>query len=355
MAKRVTMEMIARACDTSIGTVDRALNSRKGINAETRQRIMDKAEELGYRPNIMASALSRNTDARIAFIYPTNAHAFFSCITKGIQKAEAELSRYGIEIYYINTDPHDPASQLKLLEELDYDGYDAFAINPLSSKCTAFVDAIADSGKPVALFNNDLPSSRRLFYVGTDNSQCGRIAGEIMGLIMQGEGAVTVLGNFVHIMPFYERYEGFCEVIHDYYPNIDIFPSSDSRYEQDLVEKNIDKLLASGAKKFGIFSTGYSCTEMACRSVETRGRKDITLVGCDVSDEIAEAVKKGWCKALLYQDPFQQGYQTAQLLARNLLEGWVPEHSTLSIETRTVLRQNTVNYSGGILRRELFI
>ena len=74
-----------------------------------------------------------------------------------------------------------------------------------------------------------------------------------------------------------------------------------------------------------------------------------------MSDEIAEAVKKGWCKALLYQDPFQQGYQTAQLLARNLLEGWVPEHSTLSIETRTVLRQNTVNYSGGILRRELFI
>ena len=52
MAKRVTMEMIAKACDTSIGTVDRALNSRKGINAETRQRIMDKAEELGYRPNI---------------------------------------------------------------------------------------------------------------------------------------------------------------------------------------------------------------------------------------------------------------------------------------------------------------
>ena len=144
--------------------------------------------------------------------------------------------------------------------QLDYDGYDAFAINPLSSKCTAFVDAIADSGKPVALFNNDLPSSRRLFYVGTDNSQCGRIAGEIMGLIMQGEGAVTVLGNFVHIMPFYERYEGFCEVIHDYYPNIDIFPSSDSRYEQDLVEKNIDKLLASGAKKFGIFSTGRNST-----------------------------------------------------------------------------------------------
>ncbi len=49
MVKRITIERIAEETNTSIGTVDRALNNRPGINKETKELILKVAEELGYR------------------------------------------------------------------------------------------------------------------------------------------------------------------------------------------------------------------------------------------------------------------------------------------------------------------
>ena len=47
-AKRVTMQDIADACGLSRNTVSKAFNGRGAVPRETRQRIIRKAEELGY-------------------------------------------------------------------------------------------------------------------------------------------------------------------------------------------------------------------------------------------------------------------------------------------------------------------
>src|SRR4249920_662549 len=49
---------IALSLGISIGTVDRALHNRPGINGETRRRILKRAQALGYRPNLAARFLS---------------------------------------------------------------------------------------------------------------------------------------------------------------------------------------------------------------------------------------------------------------------------------------------------------
>ena len=46
--KKVTLKQIAELADTSIGTVDRALNGRGRINEVTKQKILQIADELGY-------------------------------------------------------------------------------------------------------------------------------------------------------------------------------------------------------------------------------------------------------------------------------------------------------------------
>ena len=56
---RVTVQTIAREANVSVGTVDRALNNRGRINEETRRRILEIADQLGYHPNKIASALGR--------------------------------------------------------------------------------------------------------------------------------------------------------------------------------------------------------------------------------------------------------------------------------------------------------
>lgn len=46
---KITTSEIAKICNVSQGTVDRALNNRRGIKAETKQRILQVAKKYGYR------------------------------------------------------------------------------------------------------------------------------------------------------------------------------------------------------------------------------------------------------------------------------------------------------------------
>ena len=47
---------IARALGISIGTVDRVLHNRPGVSLKTKARVLDMAEQIGYKPNLAAVA-----------------------------------------------------------------------------------------------------------------------------------------------------------------------------------------------------------------------------------------------------------------------------------------------------------
>src|SRR5690348_3958504 len=59
MADKVGVHRVAALAKVSIGTVDRALHGRAGINPDTRERVLRVARELGYEPNLAARALSK--------------------------------------------------------------------------------------------------------------------------------------------------------------------------------------------------------------------------------------------------------------------------------------------------------
>ena len=52
---KITTAQIAKICGVSQGTVDRALNSRPDIKAETKQKILEVARQYGYREHINTS------------------------------------------------------------------------------------------------------------------------------------------------------------------------------------------------------------------------------------------------------------------------------------------------------------
>lgn len=58
MQKRPTTADIAKLAGVSSGAVSYALNGLPGVSSTTRQRILDIADDLGWRPNIVARGLS---------------------------------------------------------------------------------------------------------------------------------------------------------------------------------------------------------------------------------------------------------------------------------------------------------
>ncbi|MBV8820475.1 MAG: LacI family DNA-binding transcriptional regulator, partial [Acidobacteriaceae bacterium] len=78
---------IADALGVSIGTVDRALHGRPGINPLTRARVLKMAQTLQYRPNVAARHLKLNKKLRISVHLPREIASFFDALREGIQEA----------------------------------------------------------------------------------------------------------------------------------------------------------------------------------------------------------------------------------------------------------------------------
>lgn len=88
------MKDIAVRCGVSEGTVDRALNGRDGIKKETKERILQAAKEMGYRPNHLASCLARGSSKTIGVVCAGLDNPFFSAFVESIERMAYESGYY---------------------------------------------------------------------------------------------------------------------------------------------------------------------------------------------------------------------------------------------------------------------
>jgi LacI family transcriptional regulator len=72
----VTLKDIARKVGLSVTTVSRALAGYDDVAAETRRLIVQTAEEMGYRPNVMARRLQKQRTDTLGFVIPTSGPRF---------------------------------------------------------------------------------------------------------------------------------------------------------------------------------------------------------------------------------------------------------------------------------------
>ena len=78
------MKDIALACGVSIITVSKAMRGRPDIGPETRRRVLAKAKELNYWPNLTARSLVTGQSRQVGVIVPTLLHPFFAEVLEGL-------------------------------------------------------------------------------------------------------------------------------------------------------------------------------------------------------------------------------------------------------------------------------
>lgn len=95
---------LAHELGISIGTVSRALNDKPGVNPETRRRVLEAAQRLGYEPNQAARTLAQGKTQSIGFMIdldPDTAAAgdsFFVGVFEGVQSV---LEPNGLDLYVL--------------------------------------------------------------------------------------------------------------------------------------------------------------------------------------------------------------------------------------------------------------
>lgn len=86
---------IAEALQLSPATISRALNNGTYVKAETKKRVLEMAEKLGYRRNLMASSLRSNKTQTIGLMVPRISMFFHAEVITTIQN---ELYKLGYNL-----------------------------------------------------------------------------------------------------------------------------------------------------------------------------------------------------------------------------------------------------------------
>src|SRR5262249_5131025 len=168
-----TLADLSKALGVSTMTVSRAINNHPAIKAETRERVLEVARRMNYRPNQFARALITNRSYLIGLVAPDLMHSYYAEIAIAI---EAVARPVGYELLICNT-KEDAATELREVAALRHrtDGLIiASAVSP--DKMTAYRKMIREGAK-IALIDRRF-ENLRCPMVTTDNVRVGALATE---------------------------------------------------------------------------------------------------------------------------------------------------------------------------------
>ncbi len=118
------MKDIAKDLGLSVITVSKALRGRPDISSETRARVLRRAEELNYRPNLSARALVTGRTNMMGLVIPALTHAFFS----ELARAMSEVLRRSEFTLLISSSELQPELERQVIDQLIARGVDALLV-----------------------------------------------------------------------------------------------------------------------------------------------------------------------------------------------------------------------------------
>ncbi|MFB4282736.1 substrate-binding domain-containing protein [Nonomuraea sp. MTCD27] len=99
--ERPSIRRVADLAGVSATTVSHTLNGRRPVAEETRRRVLQAIEELGYRPNVLARGLRTSRSQTIGLIIPDITNPFYPALARGLQDV---LGPAGYDQIISNTD-----------------------------------------------------------------------------------------------------------------------------------------------------------------------------------------------------------------------------------------------------------
>ena len=174
----VTIKQIAELANVSRGTVDKVLNNRPGVKAETKAKILQIAKELNYQPNFLGKALVQSKEpTKLGIILTPDYNPFIQAILKGIRQATDEFSPFGLKIDVKMLTTLDAPELVSLLNEMSITGYNGIAVFPIDDpQVKSKLNQLADKGIVVMTFNSRIDGIHDLVlpWTGSCTGRCSR-------------------------------------------------------------------------------------------------------------------------------------------------------------------------------------
>ncbi|MGB7355061.1 MAG: substrate-binding domain-containing protein [Acidobacteriaceae bacterium] len=255
----------------------------------------------------------RHSSAEHYYLVASNTRLeYWQSASAGLDKVAAEYNVHADMRGPESFDPKEQVDDFRAVVALKPAGILVSVVDPKLMQPE--IDAAIEAGIPVLTVDSDAPNSKRLFFIGTNNREAGRLGGRALVQKLNGKGNVVVF-----TMPgqpnLEERLAGYKDVLATA-PDIHIVDVVDiagqstvafDKTEQDMAKTGKDRI------------DGFVCLEASSGKevgevLRRHNAKDRVVIAMDVDRDTLELVKEGVIAATVAQKPFTMAYVGVKML-----------------------------------------
>ena len=333
---RTNLKQLAQELGLSISTVSRALNDSYEIAADTKERVRQKARELGYEPNPYASGLRSRKSKTIGLVIPEVANNFFSLAIDGVEEI-ARANDYHVLIY-LTHESHE--REATIVQHLAGGRVDGILMSVASqSPDSRHLQPLLENHVPLVFFDRvceDIATAR----VTTNDYASGFQA--TAHLIGQGCRRIAYLLVSDTLSIGQKRMEGYRAALRAHGLPADealILPGTPDR---DQNTQLIQRLLAQDPAIDGLFASvetlAISSYE-ACQALGRRVPEELKIISFS---NLATAAYLNPPLTTIRQPAYEMGRQAAEILFRAISKGRpVLPAQSVELESTLVPRRST--------------
>ncbi len=338
---KVTIADIARASELSSATVSLALRSKGGIRAETRQRVLETAQRLGYHiqtTNRGELQHGINSVGVLVKVRPDDlgtTHRFYGPVVAGIEEV---CRRYQIHLVYANLlvdDDNRPIAPPRLLSEQHTEGLLLVGMHLEQPQLARFQGLAA----PIVLVDA-YAEGNPFDAVVTDNFEGAYQA--TCYLIEQGHRHIAIFGSLPTAFPSVaERRAGYCQAIQEYqltpyFWDCTLWPKA--------AQEAARNYLAQPSPMTAVFGCNDTVTIALMQVAQSQGRtipQDLSVIGFD-NIELAQHTTPPLTS--IWVDQMGMGRQAAQLLLTRI-------EYPAAANVRTLIRPQLIQRQSVVMRK----
>jgi ribose transport system substrate-binding protein len=233
--------------------------------------------------------------------------------------------------------------QASILEDQITKRVSALAVAPAGvSEILPLLDKAKAAGIPVIIFDTDVDWNSKNSFVGSDNREAGRLAGNHIVKVLGGKGKVAVIRGILGIRTHDDRLAGFREAIAGS-PEITCVTVQPANSERGMGMTVAENILTSHPDLKAIFATN---DQMALGAVEAVAARNVAgkvaVVGVDATREAVTAIQNGKLSADISMHPEALGRRAVEAAIKAARGETVEKR--IDIGATLVTRENAAEY-----------
>lgn len=251
---------------------------------------------------------------KLAFV-ANNASSFWTIARAGTDDAAKELGN--VEVDFRIPSSGQAAEQRQLLDDLLAKGIDGIAVSPIDpANQTEFLDKIA-SQTLLICHDSDAPLSKRVCYIGTDNTAAGVEAGKLIKEALPEGGKIMVFVGTLDAQNAKERFAGIKKELEG--SKVEIIDVRTDETDRARAQKNVEDTLVKYPDVSALVGLWSYNGPAILNGVKSSGKAGAVKIICfDEEEETLAGVATGDIFGTVVQQPYEFGRQAITKMAKHL-------------------------------------